>query len=184
MSDCNFTSINGRDGLMYYENNVKKMVLIDRQDLIRALCHGISQHNVSFKGGFYGGANSNAGAGVALGKDAKAIDGATPIDALQLGTGTNSNEKTLRVYQYELLTALGKIPIERLPEEVFESKPVIIFFSNVSLFRATHNLYKEVDFNIYLSNGAYVLNPRVDRQDNYIDVNFKKPATGQIEFLP
>lgn len=37
-----------------------------------------------------------------------------PIDAIQLGTGTNSSPKTLQVYSYQLLDADGKIPAERL----------------------------------------------------------------------
>ena len=38
------------------------------------------------------------------------------IDAIQLGTGTNPNEKTLQVYDYQLLGADGEIPVERLPK--------------------------------------------------------------------
>lgn len=37
-----------------------------------------------------------------------------PIDAIQLGTGTNTNEKTLQVYDYQLMDADGNIPAERL----------------------------------------------------------------------
>lgn len=36
------------------------------------------------------------------------------IDAIQLGTGTNSTEKTLQVYDYTLMNADGTIPSERL----------------------------------------------------------------------
>ena len=36
------------------------------------------------------------------------------IDAIQLGTGTNSNEKTLQIYDHQLLDAKGHIPVGRL----------------------------------------------------------------------
>ena len=36
------------------------------------------------------------------------------IDAIQLGTGTNSESKTLQVYNYQLMGADGNIPVERL----------------------------------------------------------------------
>lgn len=69
----------------------------------------------------YGGAvglNTWAGAGFSGGANAKAAaqEGFTTryIDAVQLGTGTNSAPKTLQVYAYQLLDALGKIPAERL----------------------------------------------------------------------
>ena len=38
------------------------------------------------------------------------------IDAVQLGTGTNSNAKTLQVYNYQLMDASGYVPNERLRE--------------------------------------------------------------------
>ena len=48
--------------------------------------------------------------GVALGQLAKAYQG------IQLGEGTNRSPYTLKVYDYELLDGLGKIPAERLPK--------------------------------------------------------------------
>lgn len=53
--------------------------------------------------------------GVAVGKNAKTIDSSgNGIDAIQLGTGTNSTEKTIQVYNYQLMGANGKIPADRL----------------------------------------------------------------------
>lgn len=61
------------------------------------------------------GANAKAGAGFAGGSDAKAVDSDdNGIDAIQLGTGTNSTPKTLQVYGHQLLDANGKIPDARL----------------------------------------------------------------------
>lgn len=42
----------------------------------------------------------------------------TAIDAIQIGTGTNSDERTLQIYDYKLLDANGKIPIDRLDSMV------------------------------------------------------------------
>lgn len=38
----------------------------------------------------------------------------TVIDAVQLGTGTNTEEKTLKVYDYTLMNADGTIPLDRM----------------------------------------------------------------------
>ena len=66
----------------------------------------------------YGGAVgkwTKAGSGFAGGNSAKAIDASgNGIDAIQLGTGTNKNPKTLKVYDYELMDANGFIPTERM----------------------------------------------------------------------
>ncbi len=70
----------------------------------------------------YGGAVGNgavSGEGFSGGYNAKVstMNGYSQryIDAIQLGTGTNPHEKTLQVYDYQLMGADGKIPTERLP---------------------------------------------------------------------
>ena len=78
------------------------------------------------KGGAIG-KNSSAQNGGAVGSGASTDDGfaggynaktvlasGSTIDAIQLGTGTNSNSKTLQVYNYQLMDADGNIPLERL----------------------------------------------------------------------
>lgn len=55
-----------------------------------------------------------AGNGFAGGYNAQAVSGSQQIDAIQLGTGTNSTPKTLQVYSYQLLDEEGKIPDARL----------------------------------------------------------------------
>lgn len=53
--------------------------------------------------------------GVAVGMNATTVDSdGNGIDAIQLGTGTNSTEKTIQVYNYQLMDANGKIPADRL----------------------------------------------------------------------
>ena len=55
--------------------------------------------------------------GFAGGKNAKTLDAEeSAIDAVQLGTGTNSEAGSLQVYSYKLMDANGKIPEARLPE--------------------------------------------------------------------
>lgn len=55
--------------------------------------------------------------GFAGGKNAKTLDAdESAIDAVQLGSGTNSEAGSLQVYSYKLMDAEGKIPAERLPE--------------------------------------------------------------------
>ena len=61
------------------------------------------------------GQSAKTGNGFAGGASAKAVDGENNgIDAIQLGTGTNSTAKTLQVYDYQLMTADGNIPSDRL----------------------------------------------------------------------
>lgn len=62
------------------------------------------------------GSSAIAGDGFAGGKNAQTMDygKSEPVDAIQLGTGINSNPKTLQVYNYTLMNADGSIPDERL----------------------------------------------------------------------
>ena len=69
----------------------------------------------AYKGGAVGNA-ARTGDGFAGGYSAKTVTtGGAKIDAIQLGTGTNSNPKTLQIYDYQLLDAVGKIPSDRMP---------------------------------------------------------------------
>lgn len=63
------------------------------------------------------GASAKTSDGFAGGKSAQAVDSdGNGIDAIQLGTGTNSTPKSLQVYNYQLMDASGNIPVERLTE--------------------------------------------------------------------
>ena len=77
----------------------------------------------------FGGAvgdNAKAGVGFAGGKAAKAVDSNNNgIDAIQLGTGTNSAPKTLQVYSHQLMDENGKIPGERLDDTLAKQLPHI-----------------------------------------------------------
>lgn len=53
--------------------------------------------------------------GFAGGKTAQTENSGMPIDAIQLGTGTNPNAKTLQIYDYQLMDADGHIPNDRMP---------------------------------------------------------------------
>ena len=64
------------------------------------------------------GASAKTSNGFAGGYIAQTIDtSGNGIDAIQLGTGTNSTAKTLQVYDYTLMNADGTIPAERLTNE-------------------------------------------------------------------
>lgn len=66
-------------------------------------------------GGGAVGLNAATSSGFAGGKDAKTQKSPIEnIDAIQLGTGTNSTPKSLQVYNYQLMGADGNIPLERL----------------------------------------------------------------------
>lgn len=69
-------------------------------------------------GGGAVGASAWAGAGFSGGNEAKVsyVNGAY-IDAIQLGTGINSHEKTLQIYDYQLMNENGYVPIERIEDD-------------------------------------------------------------------
>ena len=61
------------------------------------------------------GSGAYAGNGFSGGLNAKVEDTEDgPVDAIQLGAGTNSTPKTLQVYDYQLMDAEGHVPIDRL----------------------------------------------------------------------
>ena len=64
------------------------------------------------------GKNARGQNGVAVGVDATIgdIDSGTAIDAIQIGTGNNSDVGTLNVYNYKLMNSDGSIPEARLAQ--------------------------------------------------------------------
>ena len=67
------------------------------------------------EGGGAVGEGAKAGNGFAGGKNAVTSDGMDgTIDAVQLGTGTNTTAGSLKVYSYTLLNADGSVPPERV----------------------------------------------------------------------
>lgn len=94
-------------------------ILNDTKANLETETGGFEGGHWAYAGGLGGaiGSGSTAGDGFAGGKGAETIDSTgDPIDAIQLGTGTNSKPKTLKVYNYDLMDADGKIPAERLPD--------------------------------------------------------------------
>lgn len=78
----------------------------------------IGANAFSYDGGAIG-LNAKTLHGFAGGKDAKTTDlNDNPIDAIQLGTGTNPNPKTIQIYDKQLLDADGHIPNDRMPTKV------------------------------------------------------------------
>ena len=68
------------------------------------------------------GENAKSGSGFAGGYNAKTQDSSGDgIDAIQLGSGTNSTEKTLQVYNYQLMDSTGNIPLDRIQSALDES---------------------------------------------------------------
>jgi hypothetical protein len=67
----------------------------------------------AYRGGGIG-YGAATGDGFAGGYNARAHNGTKSIDAIQLGSGTNANEKTLQVYNYQMMDADGSIPSERV----------------------------------------------------------------------
>lgn len=90
---------------------------------------GSNKHNKCEETGGALGEGATATTGGAIGENAMATSGFSGganaiamneegehIDAIQLGTGTNRNERTLQVYDYTLMGADGVIPSERRPK--------------------------------------------------------------------
>ena len=66
-------------------------------------------------GGGAVGRETLTGSGFAGGLGAMTMIDWEPIDAIQLGGGTNSEPRTLQVYDYRLVDAAGHVPVERVP---------------------------------------------------------------------
>ena len=65
------------------------------------------------------GLNTKSGKGFAGGVSAQTVNtNGDPIDAIQLGTGTNSIAQTLQIYNYLLMNADGTIPVERMASKI------------------------------------------------------------------
>lgn len=106
----------------------------------------------------HGGAVGNgaeAGSGFSGGMIAKVktLNDGSYINAIQLGAGTNENERTLQVYDYKLMDANGVIPAERLPQSSQGYK--LIKTQNISWnFTSTGQMKKQeqitgIDFTAY-----------------------------------
>ena len=75
----------------------------------------VGYHASTTAGGGAVGSNTKTSNGFAGGNSAKTVDSDdTPIDAIQLGTGTNNTPKTLQIYTHQLMDANGQIPAERM----------------------------------------------------------------------
>ena len=95
----------------------------------KATSGGAIGENAKTTSGGSVGANSNSDTGGAIGTGAQTSNGfaggynaktvnasGSRIDAVQLGTGTNSEEKTAQFYDYKIMKSDGNIPVERLTE--------------------------------------------------------------------
>ena len=130
------------------------------------------------------GFGANAGSGFAGGKNAKTVDGnGVPIDAVQLGSGTNDNPKTMKVYDFILMNSDGKIPIERMPiMQIFVSgeEPITTAESYIWFKTLNQPLSNDMLLNTtaYDNNSEYFINVDTDTETitNAIDdINSAKP---------
>ncbi len=110
-----------------------------------AIDHAATDHSVTEEGGFQAGTSSEAGAGAAIGLEARTVDGENkPIDAIQLGTGVNITPRTLKVYGWTLLGADGMIPEARIPTQLSRG-----------ITRTTENEYLVVSsYMFYMANAS------------------------------
>lgn len=103
-------------GFLFGKNGKVTTIYITEQDALFHICHAFTPHRVTHDKGFSAGQGSVGGAGAAIGKDAKALDGnGDPIDTIQLGEGTNTIPRTLQVYDSLLMLPSGMINPEKLP---------------------------------------------------------------------
>ena len=108
------------NGLLFGADGKITAFTICTNKMMQVICHGLSDHFVTTKGGFHAGTNTFATKGVAIGKGAISDENNTGIDSIQLGSGINNDEKSLKVYDFKLLNSDGKIPTDRLPNLTIE----------------------------------------------------------------
>lgn len=68
----------------------------------------------SADGGFAGGKNAKAIYSLTEGQTGETPTEETPLDAIQLGEGTNNTPKTFQVYDHQMMDSDGNIPFDRL----------------------------------------------------------------------
>lgn len=143
-------------GLIFRRNGTTVAFDITEYKFIKAICHTVEHHGVTGDGGFYGGNGSSCGAGAAIGNNAHCRDEVGLwIDAIQLGTGVNSNPKTLQIYDYQLLDIDGIIPVERLPNNIgniYNNRGVEIVSAVATVVKGDYHTYivKPVNNNVSL----------------------------------
>lgn len=108
------------NGLLFGVDGKITAFTICTNKMMQVICHGLSDHFVTTKGGFHAGTNTFATKGVAIGNGAISDENNTGIDSIQLGGGINNDEKSLKVYDFKLLNSDGKIPTDRLPNLTIE----------------------------------------------------------------
>jgi hypothetical protein len=115
-----------RKGLLYNDDGVLKFIIITDEQFKRVVCHTMQPHGVSSEGGFYGGINSSAGKGAAIGRNAKTLDASlSPVDCIQLGEGNNHLPRTLKFYDTWVILENGLINPELLPGFGFRDLKII-----------------------------------------------------------
>lgn len=121
--------------------------------------------------GFAGGKHAKAGNGVAAGLNAKtekttSSGSKMAIDAIQLGTGTNSEEKSFQVYDYQIMHPNGVINLNRLSN----------VFDNITAVNDTNGNTTGYTGNVKLSSLMNILNK--DSSGNYTFKTGLMPSSG------
>lgn len=127
--------------------------------------------NATALDGFAGGRGASAGNGVAAGLNAKtekAISSASQktIDAIQLGTGINSEEKSFQVYNYQIMHPNGTINLNRLSN----------VFDGITEIKDTSGNITSYTGNVKLSSLMNILT--TDTKGNYIFKAGLMPSSG------
>lgn len=132
-------------------------------------------------GGGAVGYGSSTSCGFAGGFYAVTFDNATdrnPIDAIQLGTGENTNERTLQVYSHQLLDADGFVPRARLPVVVGSYTGTGTYISGQETTTNIKNAQNTIQFPSY---PRYVLIKR--RAEDFWTAIAPNPEDNSIEFM-
>lgn len=144
-------------GLFFGEDGKIRAFAITKSAFMEVVCHAMSGHGVNYEGGFFGGNGTVTGKGVAAGFKARTInENGDPIDAIQLGEGTNYIPRTFKVYDTHILLANGMINPEILPNQdggtggivrdtIITDKPVTVVEANYMNYLADA-VYNNVTF--------------------------------------
>lgn len=106
------------------------------------------------------GRNAKTMHGVALGMDAQTVDDSgNAINAIQLGTGTNSKTGTMKVYDYEVLDANGHIPPERFNNYSTTPQKVGTWIDGTPIWRVAIRYILDNEEREDLKRGEYITLP-------------------------
>lgn len=111
------------------------------------------------------GRNTKTRLGVAAGDNAQTVnEEGEAIDAIQLGTGTNTNEKTFKVYEFQMMDKEGHIPSSRIANGTITHDQMAVEYARSA---GQADTYTDTNLNTLITNGIYSVSSSTPKNHSY-----------------